>query len=148
MFADAVEASASQSCPPPAPLVSVAVTLAPGATLVALTVSTGGGVALNVVTFDVPPPGDGDTTVTDACPTAPMSAASMAARNCVALTKVVARVAPFHFTTLDATNPVPLTVNVKPGLPAGIVAGASDVIVGPGFSAASTVTVALVAARV
>src|SRR6476646_1378484 len=98
MFAADVEASASQSCPPPAPFVSVAVTLAPGATLVALTVNTGGGVALNVVTFDVPPPGAGETTVTDACATALMSAASIAARNCEALTKVVVRVTPFHFT--------------------------------------------------
>ena len=132
----------------PVPLVSVIVTLAPGATLVALTVSTGGGVAVNETAFETPPPGAGVLTVTADWPTDAMSVAPIDARNCVLLTKVVARGAPFQRTTLAATKPVPLTVSVNAGLAAGALAGVSEAIAGTGLCATSTTTGALVAARV
>ena len=84
-------ANASQSVYPPAPPVSVAVTVPPGAVVVSLTVSVGGGVAANATLGDVPPPGAGDTTVTVFEPADAMSAAAIAACSCVALTNVVGR---------------------------------------------------------
>jgi hypothetical protein len=53
-------------------------------------------VIVNVSALEVPPPGVGFTTVMAAVPTAAMSAAVMAAVNCVALTNVVVRALPFH----------------------------------------------------
>jgi hypothetical protein len=46
--------------------------------------------------LDVPPPGVGLTTVTLAVPAEAMSAAVVAAVNCVLLTNVVVRLDPFH----------------------------------------------------
>jgi hypothetical protein len=46
--------------------------------------------------LDVPPPGEGLTTVTLAVPAETMSAAVIAAVNCVLLTYVVMRLDPFH----------------------------------------------------
>ena len=50
-------ANDSQSYNPPTPLVNVTVTVAPRATVVALTVSEGGGATVNGSGADVPPPG-------------------------------------------------------------------------------------------
>ena len=55
---------------------------------------------LKVRAADVPPPGAGENTVTCALPAVAMSAAGMAALNCVALTTVVVRSVPFQ-RTLD-----------------------------------------------
>src|SRR5438477_80722 len=84
---------------------------------------------VNVCAAEVPPPGTGVTTVTCGVPAAATSAAAMAAVSCVALTKVVVRVAPFHLTVLPLTKPVPVTVSVKAALPADVLAGAGAVIV-------------------
>src|SRR2546421_285290 len=56
---------------------------------------------LNVWAAEVPPPGAGVTTVTDAVAAAARSEAGIAAVSCVALTKVVVRAAPFQ-RTLEA----------------------------------------------
>ena len=57
--------------------------------------------------------------------------AATGAVNCVALTKVVASAVEFHCTTAPETNPVPLTVSVKPPWPAVVLLGLSEVIAGP-----------------
>ena len=74
-------------------------------------------------TPEVPPPGPGLTTVTNAVPTWALSEAGMAARNCEPLTIVVTRGLPFHVTTEPGTNPVPLTVSVKSGPPGMVQVG-------------------------
>jgi len=79
---------------------------------------------------DVPPPGAGLVTVTCPVPAAAMSAAVIAAVNCVALTYVVVRLDPFQFTTEPLMNPVPATVSVKAAVPAVALAGDSVLIVG------------------
>ena len=76
------------------------------------------GLMVNLRAPDVPPPGEGFTTVTEAVPAAPMSLAKIAAVNCVPLTKVVARALPFHCTVEVATKFVPVTVIVNPVPPA------------------------------
>ena len=60
--------------------------------------NTGAGFAeiANVALAEAPPPGAGFTTVIAAVAAAATSAAVIAAVNCVALTKVVTRLAPFH----------------------------------------------------
>jgi len=82
---------------------------------------------------DVPPPGAGFVTVTVAVPAVAISAAVIAAVNCVALMKVVVLVAPLNFTTDVATKPVPLTVRVKAALPAVALIGEREVAVGAGL---------------
>ena len=54
----------------------------------------------------------------------------MAAVNWVALTKVVVLAEPLNATEAAFVNPVPLTVSVKPALPATTVEGESEVSVG------------------
>ena len=99
---------------------SVAVTELPTVTLLALTVNRGGGSIVNGSTDDVPPPGVGVCTVTCAVPLDARSLAAMDARTCVSLTKVVGRGAPFHWTTDEEMNELPLTVSVNAALPAGV----------------------------
>src|SRR2546423_5097649 len=113
---------------PPAKLLPVTVSVKaafPAAALAGDRVeSVGDGLlTLNVWAAEVPPPGAGVTTVTCGVPAAATSAAAMAAVSCVALTKVVVRVAPFHLTVLPLTKPVPVTVSVKAGLPADVLVG-------------------------
>ena len=74
---------------------------------------------MNDTVFERPPPGVGLNTVTFAVPAVVISAAVIAAVSWVPLTYVVVRLKPFHCTTELLTNPVPLTVSVKPG-PFGI----------------------------
>jgi hypothetical protein len=62
-----------------------------------------------------------------------MSLAGMAAVNCALLTKVVARDAPFQFTTEPETKPVPLAVSVNAAPPATAVAGETEARTGTGF---------------
>src|SRR4029077_7723005 len=84
-------------------------------------VSVGTGLLIvNVTALEVPPPGVGEKTVTEAVPAVAMSAAVMAAVSCVPLTKVVARALPFHCTTEAATKFVPVTVRVKALPPARV----------------------------
>jgi len=93
------------------------------------------GVALivNVCAFDVPPPGPGFTTVTEAVPGEATSAAVTVAVSCVEETNVVVSAVPFHFTVEVETKFVPLTVKVKPPLPAVTQVGLIDVVVGAGL---------------
>lgn len=73
---------------------------------------------VNVSALDVPPPGVGLKTVTEAVPVAAMSLAGTAAVNCVALPNVVTSAAPFHFTAEVLMKFVPVSVNVKAAPPA------------------------------
>ena len=73
----------------------------------------------------MPPTGVGLNTVIDAVLAALMSEAVIVAVNCVAETKLVVRLLPFHFTTDPDTKPVPWTVSVKPGPPGAATAGTS-----------------------
>src|SRR5262249_13698960 len=77
--------------------------------------------------------GAGFTTVTDAVPAWAMSAAVMAAVSCVSLTTVVVRLAPFHCTAALATKFAPITIRMKAGPPAVMLAGASALSAGLGF---------------
>jgi len=88
---------------------------------------------LNVSALEVPPPGAGLTTVTWAVAAVPMSLAGIAAVSCVLLTKVVVRSLPFHRTTELDRKFVPLTVRVKPELPAVALEGEMELIAGTGF---------------
>ena len=87
---------------------------------------------VNDTAFDAPL-GAGFVTVTVAVPAVAISAAVIAAVNCVALTKVVVLVAPLNFTTDVDTNPVPLTVRVKAAPPAVALVGEREVTVGAGL---------------
>lgn len=82
---------------------------------------------------EVPPPGAGLTTVTGAVPTAVISAARMAAVNWLALTKVVTRLDPFHWTVAPFTKFEPFTVSVKFAPPAVALDGEREVSVGIGL---------------
>ena len=88
---------------------------------------------VNAVLPDVPPPGAGLNTVTWPVPAVAMSAAVIAACNCVALTNVVVRLAPFQFSIDPEMKPVPFTVRVNAAPPAVALAGDSELIVGTGF---------------
>jgi hypothetical protein len=85
-------------------------------------VNVGAGLAaaliVNVCAPDVPPPGVGLKTVTEAVPAVAMSLAGTAAVNCVALPGVVTNATPFHFTAEVLMKFVPVTVSVKPAPPA------------------------------
>jgi hypothetical protein len=87
----------------------------------------------NVWAPEVPPPGDGLTTVTLVVPATAMSAAMIAAVTCVLLTNVLVRLEPFHCTVDVLTKLVPLTVSVNAAPPAVAEAGLRLVIVGAGL---------------
>ena len=84
----------------------------------------------NAALPDVPPPGVGLVTVTCPVPTVAMSAAVIAAFNCVALTYVVVRLDPFQFTTDPLMNPFPFTIKVNAPVPAVALVGDSVLIAG------------------
>jgi len=90
-------------------------------------------VIVNVCAFEVPPPGVGFTTVTEAVPVAFTSAARIAAVTCVEETNVVVLAEPFQFTTEVSTKFVPFTVSVKSELLAAMEMGEREVVVGTGF---------------
>jgi hypothetical protein len=92
-----------------------------------------GSLIVNVKAAEVPPPGAALDAVTVAVPVELMSAAVIAACNCVLDTKVVGRAVPFHCTVEDDTKFVPATVTVKPGSPANAEFGFSDATVGVGL---------------
>jgi hypothetical protein len=77
------------------------------------------------MTFEIPPPGLGFRTVTEAVPAVAMSEAKIVAVSCAARTKVVVLTPPFQFTTEPETNPVPFTVRVNPGPPGDAAVGTS-----------------------
>src|SRR5215469_15991101 len=77
------------------------------------------------VSAQVPPPGTGLTTVTEAVPGWRTSEAGTLAFNSEPLTKVVASGLPFHFTIAPETNPVPSTVRVNPPAPGVAASGSS-----------------------
>ena len=91
---------------------------------------------VKVIAEEVPPPGGPLNAVTAAVPAVAMSEASMAAVTFVALTNVVVRAEPFHFTCVPATKFVPFTVSVNPGPPAVALLGEIEVSVGAGLSTA------------
>src|SRR5690606_20638897 len=92
----------------------------------------GAGVIVNVAAFDVPPPGAGVDTTTDALPTDATSDAAIAAVNRVGDTNVVGRSAPFQSTFEAETKPLPSTVSVKAPAPASAELGSSARIEGTG----------------
>src|SRR5437667_9740551 len=90
---------------------------------------------VNAPEFDVPPPGAGVNTVTEAVPCVAMSEAEIAAWSCVALPNVVVRSAPFQRTTDGPMKLLPVAVSVNGAPPATAVPGDRDVSVGLGFGA-------------
>ena len=100
-----------------------------------------GVVIVNVRAAEVPPPGEGLSTVTLAVLAELMSAAVMAACKLVLETKVVERVLPFHWTVEVGMKFVPVTVNVKPAPPAAAELGFKDATVGVGLLLTVTVKV-------
>jgi hypothetical protein len=93
----------------------------------------GGTVMVNVTAFDVPPPGGGFTTVTEAVPGDATSAAVTVAVSWVEETNVVAKAVPFQRTVEPETKLVPFTVMVNDEHPAGYELGLSEVMVGTGL---------------
>ena len=71
-------------------------------------------------------------TFTEDVPTVAISAAVIAAVNCVALTKVVVRLLPFHCTTEVLMKLLPVTVSVNAAPPAIAEFGVRVVIAGTG----------------
>jgi hypothetical protein len=92
-----------------------------------------GAVIGKVIAADVPPPGVGLNTVTEALPAALISLAEIAAVSCVLLTNVVVRSAPFQRTFEEEMNEEPVTVSVKSGPPATALLGEREVKTGAGF---------------
>src|SRR5262249_53297239 len=88
---------------------------------------------VNVAATEVPPPGAGLNTVTEAEPAAARSLAAIEAWSLVVLTNVVVRAAPFQLTTELVTKPVPFTASVNAALPATTTLGESDVTAGTGL---------------
>jgi hypothetical protein len=80
----------------------------------------------------VPPPGVGVETVTTSVPAAATSAAVMAACKLVLETKVVVRALPFQLTVDDDMKFAPVTVSVKPPLPATAEVGFSEPVASDG----------------
>jgi len=108
---------------------------------------------VNVCGFDVPPPGAGFTTVTDAVPAFATRAAVTVAVSCVEETNVVVKAVPFQRTDEVATKLVPFTVRVNCGDPARQALGLIELVVGTGLpivnvSGPVPVPLALVALRV
>src|SRR5215472_17203486 len=67
--------------------------------------------------LELPPPGDGFTTVIVAVPAVAIADAGTSAVSCRLFTKVVERAVPFKFTVAPERKPAPFTVRVKPGPP-------------------------------
>src|SRR5438445_8097207 len=90
---------------------------------------------VNAPEFDVPPPGAGVNTVTEAVLCVAMSEAEIAAWSWVALPNVVVRSAPFQRTTDEPTKLLPVTVSVNAAPTATAVLGDRELSVGLGFGA-------------
>ena len=98
---------------------------------------TGFGVGLELIVkvcaMEVPPPGAGVNTVTEALPAVAMSAADIVASSVVAFTNVVARSAPFQRTTEPLMKLLPVAVSVNPVSPAVAEVGETLFRVGDGL---------------
>src|SRR5439155_16785473 len=94
-----------------------------------------GAVIVNVCGLEVPPPGAGVNTVTEAVPAVAMSAVVICAVSCVLLPNVVARWLPFHCTMDELMKFVPVSASVKAASPATTLLGDREVSVGLGFGA-------------
>jgi hypothetical protein len=88
---------------------------------------------VNVRAPDVPPPGVGLKTRTEAVPAVAISAAPIVAWSWVAETYVVGRSRVFQRTTEDRTKFVPVTVRVKSPPPASVEVGERLAFVGDGL---------------
>ena len=119
------EVAVSVNAAPPAVALVGEIELSVGAGFVA--------VMLNVFAVDVPPPGVGVKTVTEALPVAAMSLARTCAVSLVLLTNVVDRLLPFQRTTDEATKFDPVAVNVNAPLPTAAVLGMIELRVGTGL---------------
>jgi len=87
-------------------------------------------------TLDVPPPGPGLTTVTDAVLALAMSEANTVAVSRESFTKRVVLALPFQCTTEVDTKPVPFTVSWKPAPPGALASGTKGwLISGTGLAA-------------
>ena len=111
------------NCPPPA-VAQVG--------LIELVVGTGL-LIVNVCGFEVPPPGAGVTTVTDAVPAFATRAAVTVAVSCVEETNVVVKAVPFQRTDEVATKLVPFTVIMNCADPARHEFGLIEVVAGTGL---------------
>ena len=100
-----------------------------------------GCVMLKVSGLEAPPPAPALNAVICAVPATAKSAAVMVAINCVGEITVVARLAPFQRAAVVALKFTPLTVTVKPGVPAGAELGARLVSVGTLVCASTNVLV-------
>ena len=125
-----VEFAVSVNAAPPAVALVGEIELSVGAGFVA--------VMLNVFAVEVPPPGVGVKTVTEALPVAAMSLARIWACSLVLLTNVVVRLLPFQRTTDEATKFDPVATSVKAPLPAAAVLGMIELSVGTGLFWAAT----------
>jgi hypothetical protein len=116
--------------------VSVNAPLPTAAVLGEIELSVGAGLLIvNVFAAEVPPPGVGLNTVTEAVPAVAMSAAAIWACSCVLLTKVVVRLLPFQRTTDVMAKFVPVAVSVNAAPPAVALVGEIELSVGTGFVA-------------
>jgi len=88
---------------------------------------------VKVCAFDVPPPGAGFTTVTEAVPAFATRAAVTVAVSCVEETNVVVKAVPFQRTDEVETKLVPFTVRMNCADPAKHELGLIEVIVGTGL---------------
>ena len=88
---------------------------------------------VNVIELEVPPPGAGLTTVTDAVPAVATFAAGTTAVSLIEDTNVVTSGEPFQLTLDVETKLVPFTVRVNWALPAVAEVGLIELIVGTGL---------------
>ena len=118
-------------------------TVAPHPTLVSYSVRATlivGLVMLRNSGFEVPPPGAGLDTVTEAVFAVAMFVVGTEAVSWELLTKVVTSAMPFQFTVAPETNWVPFTVSVNPGPPGTTAEGTSGWLTnGTGFPASASV---------
>jgi hypothetical protein len=95
------------------------------------------GEIVKVPAFDVPPPGVGETTVTDTAWAASRLVAGMVTVSVVLLTKVVVRAVPPNCATEELTNPVPEMVSGTEPPPTVVPVGLIPVIAGVGLVASN-----------
>ena len=116
-----VDASAIQSIEPPRPPVIVTVTEPPRAAVVELSVRTGAAATLNGNGLELPAPAV--KTVTCPVPIVARSLARSTTCSDVPARYVVARSAPFHRTTDEGRNALPLARNVNDVMPTAAAVG-------------------------
>jgi len=115
---------------------TVTVNAAPPDTALAGTTEVTVGAALLIAKLredELPPPGAGVLTATEAVPALATSVAAIAAWSWFELTNVVLLALPFHRTVEPLTNPVPFTVSVNAGLAVVALLGEIETTLGTGF---------------